>query len=152
MAAKVALIMKREIEKINDFAVFKYGKLDIMFHDAGINLPSINSSGSPRILATDNEDFKKIIDLNMFGAFLGAKHADWVMIPAKKGASNHAVVGLTKNLRVELGRYGIRVNCISLFATTTPVVRKCLGMLAKRKAEMMASLPANLPFVWIQGL
>ncbi|CBI30356.3 unnamed protein product, partial [Vitis vinifera] len=87
-----------DVQNAVDTAISKYGKLDIMFSNAG--------------------------------------HAARVMIPAKTGciiftssvasvvseeishayvASKHAVVGLANNLCVELGQYGIRVNCISPF-------------------------------------
>ena len=49
----------------------KYGKLDII------------ESG---ILELENEDFKRVLDVTVFGAFLGAKHAARVMIPAKIGS------------------------------------------------------------------
>ena len=98
-----------------------------------------------RILESENKDFKRVLDVNVFGAFLGAKHAARVMIPAKKGsilftssiasvmgsdvphsyvASKHAVVGMTSNLSVDLGQYGIRVNCVSPFSAVTPMLRK----------------------------
>ncbi|PKI51419.1 hypothetical protein CRG98_028130 [Punica granatum] len=37
-------------------------------------------------------------------------------------ASKHAIVGLTKNTACELGRYGIRVNCISPFGVATSML------------------------------
>ncbi|KAF2307769.1 hypothetical protein GH714_031571 [Hevea brasiliensis] len=115
-------------------AVSSHGKLDIMFNNAG-------TTGKPyyTILSTEHEDFRRVFDVNVYGGFLGAKHASRVMIPEKKGcilftasvtsamyggayaytASKHAVVGLTKNLAVELGQYGLRVNCISPGALPT---------------------------------
>nr|GEY49363.1 hypothetical protein [Tanacetum cinerariifolium] len=51
-----------------------------MFNNAGIpgNLDFT-------ILNSDNENFKCVFDVNVFGSFLGAKHAARVMIPAKRG-------------------------------------------------------------------
>ncbi|KDP36158.1 hypothetical protein JCGZ_08802 [Jatropha curcas] len=95
--------------------------------------------------AVDSAVSRKVFDVNVFGAFLGAKHASRVMIPTKKGcilftaslasvscmglsashayaASKHAAVGLAKNLSGELGQYGIKVNCISPFLVATPMV------------------------------
>ncbi|KAK9985903.1 hypothetical protein SO802_030854 [Lithocarpus litseifolius] len=149
-----------DVEKAVDMAISKYGKLDIMFNNAGI-------SGNIElgILESKNENFKRVLDVNVFGAFLGAKHAARVMIPAKKGsilftssiasvmaddvphsymASKHAVVGMAKNLSVELGQYGIRVNCVSPFATATPMLRKAMGMMEKNKVEDVVSSCANL--------
>ncbi|KAE8731038.1 Sex determination protein tasselseed-2 [Hibiscus syriacus] len=37
-------------------------------------------------------------------------------------ASKHAIVGLTKNTACELGRFGIKVNCISPFGVATPML------------------------------
>lgn len=37
-------------------------------------------------------------------------------------ASKHAIVGLTKNTACELGRFGIRVNCISPFGVATSML------------------------------
>lgn len=150
-----------EVQNLVELTVSKYGKLDIMFNNAGIS-----GNMNPSILATNNEDFKRVFDVNVFGAFLGAKHAARVMIPAEKGcilftssaasvisfagphaytASKHAVVGLVKNLCVELGQYGIRVNCISPFATMTPMMRQSLGMV-----EELVSEAANLKGVVLE--
>ncbi|XP_021646439.2 short chain aldehyde dehydrogenase 1-like [Hevea brasiliensis] len=136
-----------------------YGKLDIMFSNAGIS-----GEAELSILSTENEEFKRVFDVNLFGAFLAAKHAARVMIPAKKGcilftssivsvncpqaphpyvASKHALVGLAKNLCVELGQYGIRVNCISPYVIVTQQARKTMSMPVK-DMENVISAAANL--------
>lgn len=148
-----------DVRKAVDNAVLNYGKLDIMFNNAGIS-----GNMDPRILATHDQDFKQVININLFGAYLGAKHAARVMVPNKRGsilftssmasvicgeaphayvASKHAVVGLAKNLSVELGKYGIRVNCISPFGVVTPMMSKSMG-LDKRKGEEVVAEAANL--------
>ena len=155
-----------DIEKAVDMAVSKYGKLDIMFNNAGISGNIVS-----QILESENEDFKRVLDVNVFGAFLGAKHAARVMIPAKKGsilftssmasvlagdiphsyaASKHAVVGMAKHLGVELGQYGIRVNCVSPFAAATPMLRKAMGEMEKNKVEYVVSSCASLKGVVLE--
>ncbi|OWM79048.1 hypothetical protein CDL15_Pgr003219 [Punica granatum] len=57
--------------------------------------------------------------------------------------SKHAVVGLAKNLSVELGQNGIRVNYVSPFMMATPLNMKCTGMERKRVVEV-ASMAAVL--------
>lgn len=144
-----------DVQNAVDTAVFKYGKLDIMFNNAGI--PGDRKSG---ILTCDNENFKRVLDVNVYGGFLGAKHAARVMIPAKKGcilftssvasvlygelahaytASKNAIVGLAKNLSVELGQYGIRVNSISPYAVATPLLTDGLSMTKEAAEELVAS-------------
>ena len=150
-----------DVEKAVDMAVSNYGKLDIMFNNAGIS-----GNMESRILESENKDFKRVLDVNVFGAFLGAKHAARVMIPAKKGsirftssiasvmasdvphsyvASKHAVLGMTKNLSVELGQCGIRVNCVSPFSAATSMLRKAMGMM-----EDVVSSCANLKGVVLE--
>ncbi|KAL2509095.1 Short-chain dehydrogenase reductase 3b [Forsythia ovata] len=133
-----------DVKNMVDYAISKYKTLDIMFNNAGIpgNLDFT-------IVDADNENFKRVFDVNVYGAFLGAKHAARVMIPAKKGVilftssiasvvsgesprsytvSKHAIVGLMKNLCVELGQHGIRVNCISPTAVATPLLTNAMGV------------------------
>ena len=59
-----------DVERAVDMVVSKYGKLDIMFNNAGIS-----GNMESRILESENKDFKRVLDVNVFGAFLGAKHA-----------------------------------------------------------------------------
>ncbi|KAL8245368.1 hypothetical protein R6Q59_011626 [Mikania micrantha] len=133
-----------DVKHVVDTAVSEFGKLDIMFNNAGIpgNLDFT-------IVDSDNKNFKHVFDVNVFGAFLGAKHAARVMIPARRGVilftssgasvvsgesphsyavSKHAVVGLMKNLCVELGQYGIRVNSISPGSVSTPLLTNAMGL------------------------
>ncbi|KAE9465620.1 hypothetical protein C3L33_02477, partial [Rhododendron williamsianum] len=150
-----------DVQNVVETAVDKYGKLDIMFSNAGIT-----GNTDPTILSTDQENIKKVFEVNVYGAFSCAKHAARVMIPAKKGsiiftssvasathgdvshaylASKHAVVGLAKNLCVELGKYGVRVNCISPFGTATPMMRKTMGMTEDREVEEFVYREEILP-------
>ncbi|XP_065856766.1 short chain aldehyde dehydrogenase 1-like [Euphorbia lathyris] len=148
-----------DVKNVVDYALSKYGKLDIMYNNAGIT-GDIEFS----ILATDNDNFKRVFDINVYGGFLGAKHAARVMIPARKGVilftssiasvscgesphaytmSKHAVVGLMKNLCVELGAFGIRVNCISPCALATPLLENAMGA-DKSFVERVVCESANL--------
>ncbi|XP_073151925.1 secoisolariciresinol dehydrogenase-like [Henckelia pumila] len=127
-----------------DTAISNYGKLDIMFNSAGVCDP-------PKSRITDNEkaEFERILSINTTGVFLSMKHAARVMVPARRGSiismssvcagiggiashaytsSKHAVVGLTKNLAVELGAFGIRVNCMSPYGLATPLSNKVLNL------------------------
>ncbi|KAI3688048.1 hypothetical protein L1987_81754 [Smallanthus sonchifolius] len=133
-----------DVRNAVDTAVSTFGKLDIMFNNAGI-LGNLDFT----ILDSDIDNFRRVFDVNVFGSFLGAKHAARVMIPAKSGVilftssvasvvsgefphsytvSKHAVVGLMKNLCVELGQYGIRVNCISPGSISTPLLTNAMGL------------------------
>ncbi|KAL2507424.1 Secoisolariciresinol dehydrogenase [Forsythia ovata] len=153
-----------DVENAVNKAISMYGKLDIMFNNAGIMDPK-----KPDILTNDPVDFDKILRVNVTGAFLGTKHATRVMKPVGQGSiinmasvcsviggvathaytcSKHALLGLTRNTAVELGQHGIRVNCVSPYAFPSYQSRNLLGlkenewlqddMYSKLKAEDVA--------------
>ncbi|KAL8509268.1 hypothetical protein ACS0TY_016457 [Phlomoides rotata] len=129
-----------DIETLIKSTVTKYGKIDVLFNNAGV---LGNQSKHKSILDFDADEFDTIMSVNVRGAALGMKHAARAMIRCGGGgggciistasvaavmgglgphaytASKHAIVGLTKNAACELGRYGIRVNCISPFGVAT---------------------------------
>lgn len=69
-----------DIETTVNTAVSIYRKLDIMFNNAA----TLDPFGP--ILNATPEDFLKVLKVNLFGPFLGIKHAARVMIPAKSGS------------------------------------------------------------------
>ncbi|KAI4300529.1 hypothetical protein L6164_033898 [Bauhinia variegata] len=148
-----------QIKKAVDTAVKTFGKLDIMFNNAGIA-----DQFKPRIVDNDKADFERVLSVNVTGVFLGIKHAAQAMIPARSGSiisttsvastlggvashayccAKHAVVGLTKNAAAELGQFGIRVNCLSPFAVATPLATEFVGI-TDEQLENAASAVANL--------
>ncbi|KAI3511976.1 hypothetical protein L1887_19138 [Cichorium endivia] len=156
---------EEDVKNAVDTAVATYGKLDIMFCNAGIVDPN-----KPGILMTEKADFDQVLSVNITGVFLGMKHATRVMVPKQSGsiismaslASNiggvashayccakHAVVGLTKNLAVELGQFGIRVNCLSPYAMVTPLATSFIG-LEEEALENYMNERANLKGVTLK--
>ncbi|XVE66378.1 hypothetical protein DITRI_Ditri08aG0075800 [Diplodiscus trichospermus] len=126
-----------DVETAVNTAISMYGKLDIMVNNA-----AVVDDAKPSIIDNNLADFESVISVNLTGVFLGTKHAARVMIPAGKGSiislgsvcssvggvashaytcSKHAIIGLTKNVAAELGRFGIRVNCLSPYFIPTPL-------------------------------
>ncbi|KAK1411889.1 hypothetical protein QVD17_32726 [Tagetes erecta] len=129
---------EEDVKNAIDTTVATYGKLDIIFNNVGI-VDTIKAS----ITDNNKSDFDRVLSVNVTGVFLGMKHAARVMVPRRSGSiistssiasevggaashaytcSKHAIVGLTKNLAVELGQFGIRVNCLSPYGMFTPMV------------------------------
>jgi NAD(P)-dependent dehydrogenase (short-subunit alcohol dehydrogenase family) len=70
-----------DVENAVNLAVSKFGKLDIMFNNAGVaGVSKIN------ILDTTKPEFEQVIGVNLIGVFLGTKHAARAMIPARQGS------------------------------------------------------------------
>ncbi|GAB2227146.1 hypothetical protein Droror1_Dr00008958 [Drosera rotundifolia] len=144
------------VVNLADTVMSKYGRLDIMYSNAGIAPRDLRNE----IVVTEGDDFKRVLDVNLYGGFLCAKHAARVMIPANKGVilftasltsvtsgiaphaytvSKVATVGLARNLCVDLGRYGIRVNCISPTYISTPLVLNAMKIGKSLVDEAVAS-------------
>jgi len=119
---------EKQVEECVDFAVDTYGKLDVMFNNAGI----LGSVGP--ISEIDGEGWLRTIDVLLNSVFYGIKYAARVMQEQGSGAiintastagvraglgphvytaAKHAVVGLSQSVATELGRHGIRVNVIA---------------------------------------
>ncbi|KAK8491114.1 hypothetical protein V6N13_035227 [Hibiscus sabdariffa] len=149
--------IKSAVEK----AVATHGKLDIMFNNAGII-----------IIDNEKSDFERVLSVNVTGVFLGIKHAARVMVPARSGsiistasvsstiaaagthaycASKHAVLGLTRNAAVELGQFGIRINCLSPYGVATPLAKEFNGDNDEEELEKSMSSLANLKGVYLKA-
>ncbi len=105
-----------------------FGGVDFLVNNAGVTRDKL-------ILRMSTEDWQRVIDVNLTGAFHFAKEAAAVMVKARRGAilnitsvsglaglpgqvnysaSKAGIVGLTKSLARELGRRNVRVNALAL--------------------------------------
>lgn len=130
---------EEDVEKLVTNTIAIHGKLDIFFNNAAI----LGQQKRKSIMDFNEDEFDTIMRVNVKGMALGTKYAAKAMVPRKTGciistssvagvlggcaphaytASKHAIVGLTKNVASELGKYGIRVNCISPFGVATSML------------------------------
>ncbi|GFY97934.1 NAD(P)-binding Rossmann-fold superfamily protein [Actinidia rufa] len=154
------------IQNAVDKTIETYGKLDIMFNNAGAGSPN-----KARIVDNEKVDFESVLAVNVTGVFLGMKHAARVMVPDRRGSiistssitstlggmashayccSKHAVLGLTRNLAIELGQFGIRVNCLSPYGIVTPLSKDIAGVNNDQQLEMAMNMNANLKGVTLR--
>jgi NAD(P)-dependent dehydrogenase (short-subunit alcohol dehydrogenase family) len=117
-----------QVQALVDFAVDRFGGLDIMFNNAGIG------SALTRFLHDDLEDFTRIMNVNLFGVIAGSQRAARYMkdhgggsivnnasiaaINAGSGmisyrSSKAAIAHATKCMAIDLAPYGIRVNFLT---------------------------------------
>lgn len=143
------VILENEVQAAVNLAVEKFGKLDCMFNNAGIG-----GTGGP-IEETDTDGFDMTVAVLYKGVMLGMKHAAKVMIPQgfgnivntasvaglKTGFGGHtysackaAVIHMTRSVAMQLGEFGIRVNCVCPGGIVTPIFGRVLG-LSQEEAE-----------------
>ena len=143
--------LESDMEGLVTQAMTKWGKLDIMFSNAGIH-PKVKFG----MQNVDITNFDNVMNVNVRGMVLAIKHASRVMVetrtrgviifvgsltsvistraPIEYTISKHALLGLMKGAASDLGKYGIRVNCVSPSIVITPVSMKLYRDLTGKKS------------------
>jgi 3-oxoacyl-[acyl-carrier protein] reductase len=124
---------RADVDALVDRAVSEYGRLDVMCNVAGVGY------AKPVVDITD-DDFDRLIGINLRGVLYGCQAALKVMTPRRSGSivnvastvidspfPGQALYGMTKSgvaflsavLGAEAGAHGIRVNCLAPGATPT---------------------------------
>ena len=128
------------VKQAVDATVERHGRLDVVVNAAGV------AGGGP-VHLVPAEEWDRVVGVNLTGTFLVCKHAVGKMLEQRSGsivniasiegiegteggssynASKGAVVLLTKNMAIDYGRAGIRVNCICPGFIETPMLSSVL--------------------------
>ena len=115
------------IEEFIDNASLELGGLDILINNAGKNVDNLS-------LRMKDDEWKKVIDINLTSTFLLSKHAIKKMLKNKFGrivnitsvvghtgnlgqsnyaASKAGIIGMSKSLAIEYAKKNITINCVS---------------------------------------
>ena len=116
-----------KIEEFIDNASTQLVGLDILINNAGTNMDNLS-------LRMKEQEWKKVIDINLTSTFLLSKYSIKKMLKSKYGrivniasvvghtgnlgqsnysASKAAIVGMTKSLAIEYAKKNITLNCVS---------------------------------------
>ncbi|MEU9456692.1 glucose 1-dehydrogenase [Streptomyces sp. NPDC048277] len=139
-----------------DQTVAAYGRLDMAFNNAGIQVPPSDAADEKA------EDFDRVNAVNLRGVWAAQKHelrqmrtqgsgaivnnsslGGLVGLPERAAyhASKHGVIGLTRSAAVEYAPRGIRINAVCPGVIETPMVADMLEGQAEAMAEIMKQQP-----------
>lgn len=137
----------RDAKRMVDETVSKFGRIDILFNNAGIYLEKKTEE-------TSEDEWDRVIDVNLKGTFLVTKAAIPFMIKQGGGsivnnssdaglignrscpaycASKGGITVMTKALALDLARHNIRVNCVNPAIIDTPMLNKEIRRAKNRK-------------------
>ena len=115
------------IEEFIDNVVLELGSLDVLVNNAGINMDNLS-------LRMKNDEWQKVINVNLTSCFLLCKYGIKKMMKTKFGrvvnvtsivghtgnagqanyvASKAGIVGMSKSLAIEYAKKNITINCVS---------------------------------------
>jgi len=129
-----------DAERMARATVETYGKLDILVNNAGIYMQA-------DAVEMTEEDWDRILDVNLKGVFLCSKYCIPEMIKGGGGSivnigseagivgiknqvaynvSKSGIIALTKSTAIDFATHNIRVNCVCPGTTETPLVKAAL--------------------------
>ncbi|MFL0248629.1 3-oxoacyl-[acyl-carrier-protein] reductase [Candidatus Clostridium stratigraminis] len=141
-----------DAERVIKFAAEKFGRLDILVNNAGITRDTL-------LLRMKEEDFDKVLQVNLKGVFNCTKYASAIMLKQKSGriinissvvglignagqanyaAAKAGIIGFTKSIAKEIGARGITVNAIAPGFITTDMTEVLSD---KVKEKLIESIP-----------
>jgi len=115
------------IEEFIDNVVLELGGLDVLVNNAGINMDNLS-------IRMKDEEWIKVINVNLSSTFLLSKHSIRKMLKSKFGrivnitsvvghtgnlgqsnyaASKAGIIGMSKSMAIEYAKKNITVNCVS---------------------------------------
>lgn len=138
-----AISVKTDVSKGSDVeamvarTIHEYGKLDILFNNAGIDI-------AKSVVDTSEDEWDRILNINLKGVFWGCKFSLPFMMEngggiiintasilahvaspnqAAYSASKGGIVALTRQIAYDYAQYNVRANCISPGDVMTPMAK-----------------------------
>lgn len=151
---------ENDVRALVDQVTRRWNRLDILVNNAGVYLQG-------DVTQTSLEEWERIMQVNVTGAFLCTKYAVPTMIAQKRGViinvaseaglvgiqgqvvynvSKGALIAFTRSCAVDLAVHGIRVNSVCPGTTETPLVKEAVNHApdpAEARHQLEVCRPAN---------
>jgi NAD(P)-dependent dehydrogenase (short-subunit alcohol dehydrogenase family) len=146
------------VKPVYDGAREAFGRIDVLFNNAGIN-PADDGS----VLETSVQAWQRVQDVNLRGVFLCCKHGIPHLLESGGGsvintasfvammgaavsqssytASKGAVVALSRELGIEFAKRGVRVNALCPGPVSTPLLTELFGQDPEQAERRMVHVP-----------
>lgn len=151
---KVDVSKAKDAEAMIAFAEKTYGRLDVLFNNAGIFHAKDES-----VTTTDEDIWDLVIDIDLKGVFLGCKYGIPAMLRSGGGsiintasfvaiigaavpqiaytAAKGGVLSMTREIAVEFARQNIRCNALCPGPVETPLLAELLADEARRNRRLV---------------
>ena len=159
-AIQVDVSVEADAKAMIDTAIGRYGKLDVLYNNAGV-MPADDHS----VVDTPVETWDRVMAVNVRGVYLACKYAVPAMVERHSGsiinvssfvavlgcsvpqdaytASKGAVLALTRSLAVQFAPQGVRTNAILPGPVETPLLMDWLVKDEKAKQIRLARNPTG---------
>jgi NAD(P)-dependent dehydrogenase (short-subunit alcohol dehydrogenase family) len=160
LEVQVDVTDEQAVRALYDDVAERYGRIDVLFNNAGISPPDDAS-----ILDTELEAWQRVQDVNLRSVFLCCKYGLPHLIAAGGGsvintasfvavmgaatsqisytASKGGVLSLSRELGVEFARQGVRVNALCPGPVNTPLLQELYASDPEKAARRLVHLPTG---------
>ena len=160
IAVRADVSDEADARRMVDAAIDAFGRLDVIYNNAGIMPPEDHS-----VVDTDVATWDRVMAVNVRGVFLGCKHAIPRMVEQGSGsvinvssfvallgcsvpqdaytASKGTILALTRSLAVQFGPRGVRSNSLSPGPVETPLLLDWLVKDEEAKRIRLARNPTG---------
>jgi len=158
LAIQADVTDEQQVHDMYELARDEYGRIDVLFNNAGIN-PDDDGS----VLETPIESWQRVQDVNVRSVYLCCKHGIPHLLEGGGGsvintasfvatmgaavsqisytASKGAVLAMSRELGVEFARQGVRVNALCPGPVDTPLLRDLFASDPSKAARRLVHLP-----------